>query len=242
MRSTVNSAVISLFGADEATAASPKPQFIKRREWGANQPQGGCRPREDPEYGKVKAGVIHHTVSTNTYSEAEAPSVVLGICRFHRNSNGWNDIGYNALVDRFGNLYEGRAGGLNRPVVGAQVEGFNSQTAGIATIADHRTKLATPAEVSSLVDYLSWRLSLVGLDATGTSRLLSAGGSSNQTPEGRRIKVKQILGHGDLGLTECPGEALRARVGRIRRAVQGEIAAGGGVVDPVEPGGGSAPR
>ena len=228
--------------------SSPKPQFIGRARWGANQRKAGCHPREKADYGKVKAGVVHHTVSTNTYTEAQAPSIVLGICRYHRNSNGWNDIGYNALVDRFGNLYAGRAGGLNKAVVGAQVEGFNSQTSGIATIADHRVKKATPAEIEGLVSFLAWKLSGAGLDGTGTSRLLSGGGSSNQTKSGERVRVKQVVGHGDLGFTECPGDALHVRIGKIRRLVQQRIAEGGGEdpVDPTDPGappgGGASPR
>ena len=91
-------------------AQDPEPDFVTRREWGASK----CPPRTAPSYGSVSSVHVHHTVSLNDYAPEDGPAIVLSICRFHRNSNGWNDIGYNALVDKYGVLYEGRAGGLDQ--------------------------------------------------------------------------------------------------------------------------------
>ena len=122
-----------------AAQATP-PAYVPREDWGANR----CPPRSGPEYGTVRAVHVHHTVSLNDYSPEESPAIVLAVCRYHRNSNGWNDIGYNALVDKYGTLFEGRAGGLDQAIVGAQAQGFNSQTAGIANIGDHSNVAADP--------------------------------------------------------------------------------------------------
>ncbi|MFN8111970.1 MAG: N-acetylmuramoyl-L-alanine amidase [Solirubrobacterales bacterium] len=210
-------------GADAARRASREPDFITRREWGAKQKQGGCEPRDKPDMGRIKAGVIHHTVSSNNYSEAEAPGIVLGICRFHRNGNGWDDIGYNALVDRFGNVYQGRAGGMSRAVIGAHAEGVNTQTTGVAAIGDFTRKKPSKELQRSIVQYLAWKLDISGVSPEGTTFLKSTGGPSQKTPKGERVKVKTIFNHGTTNYTDCAGAALNRLVPKIRKKVARKI-------------------
>jgi len=204
------------------------PDIVTRRQWGANQKEGGCLPRKDASYGKVKAASVHHTVSAVDYSESQAPGMVLAICRFHRNSNGWNDIGYNALVDRFGNIYAGRDGGLGRAVVGAHAQGFNAQTSGVAVIGTHTTQGITRAAMGGLARWLAWKLPAHGHDTTGEAKMTSAGGSASRYPAGDRISTARIIGHRRTGLTECPGDALVGQLGNLRAKVQRRIDGGGG--------------
>ncbi len=214
--------------ATSKRGASGMPSVISRKRWGANKRSGGCQPREAPIYGKVKAAAIHHTVSAVDYSEAQAPGIVLGICRYHRNSNGWNDIGYNALVDRFGNIYEGRAGGLSRAVIGAHMQGYNAQTTGVAAIGTHTSIPISKATMRAMARWLAWKLPVHGHDTTGTAQMVSAGGEANRFPTGAKVKTKRIIGHRRTGYTECPGNALYRQLDKLRKKVQARIDGGGG--------------
>jgi hypothetical protein len=198
-----------------AAAQDPQPDIVSRAEWGA----GGCPPREPADYGTVKAVAVHHTVSLNDYSPAEAPAMVLAICRYHRNSNGWDDIGYNALVDKYGVLYEGRAGGLDQPVIGAQAQGFNSETAGIASIADHTSVGATPATLDALARYIRWKLQVHLQPLSGPVTLNSSGGSASKYGAGAQVTVERVLGHRDTGKTACPGQLLYDQLDELRAMV-----------------------
>ena len=219
-RESINSAFISAVSPFVAEAAAPKPKMVSRAAWGATRAEGGCAPRGPAAYGEVQAGVIHHTVNANDYSKAEAAGIVLGICRFHVNGNGWNDIGYQALVDRFGRLYKGRAGGMGSAVVGAQAQGFNEQTTAIASIGSNDTvKLGRKARVA-VTRYLAWKLGVHGIDPSTSATMTSAGGSLSRYPAGTVITVPRVIGHRDLGNTACPGERLYAQVKSIRKVVR----------------------
>ena len=223
-RQEINTAFISVASTPVAQAIAPKPLIVGRAGWGADLASGGCPPRGPAEYGTVQAAVIHHTVNANDYTPEEAPSIVLGICRFHVYGNGWNDIGYNALVDRYGTLYEGRAGGLKRPVVGAQAQGFNSQTTSIASIGDHTSEAPTPEAQRSIIRYLAWKMAVNrAYPVTGTVALTSAGGSESRYPKNTVVTVPRIVGHMTLGLTACPGAAMEPLVPQIQAAVQKRI-------------------
>jgi hypothetical protein len=198
----------------QTTTDTPFP-YVSREEWGASQ----CQPRSEPEYGTVSAVAVHHTVSLNDYTQAEAPQIVLAICRYHRNSNGWNDIGYNALVDKYGTIYEGRAGGLDQAIVGAQAQGFNSQTAGVANIGDFTSIPATGEALAATASYIRWKLAVHGQPLSGPVTLTSGGGSESRYAAGARVTVDRVLGHRDVGRTACPGDQLYGQLDELRAMV-----------------------
>ena len=93
--------------------------------------------RAAPRYADaVRMVFVHHTDTPNGYAPGDVPAIIRSIYTYHVRSNGWNDIGYNFLVDAYGRVFEGRAGGIDRPVIGAHTEGFNTGSVGIAVIGN----------------------------------------------------------------------------------------------------------
>jgi hypothetical protein len=203
------------------------PAMISRAEWGA----ASVPPRVDPEYGSVQMAFVHHTVNANDYGPEDSAGIVLGIARYHRNSNGWNDIGYNFLVDKYGQIFEGRAGGIDQPVIGAQAQGYNSVSTGIACLGTFESVAQTEAGMDALARVIGWKLSLHGVPVTGQVTVISAGGASNRHPAGTSVTFERVSGHRDGDSTSCPGSTLygqladlRQRAGRYAVASTGLIA------------------
>ncbi|MFN2467424.1 MAG: N-acetylmuramoyl-L-alanine amidase [Gaiellaceae bacterium] len=192
------------------------PRIVRRSAWAADEEVRRAAPR----YARaVRLAIVHHTAGTNDYEPAEAAAIVLGIELYHVKANGWNDIGYNFLVDRFGRVYEGRYGGVARNVVGAHAAGFNTGSVGVAVLGTHGKASITPAARAALVRLLAWRLDVAHVDPLSTPTLLARG--NERFRPGTPVVLRAISAHRDTGLTECPGDALYVELDAIARDVAG---------------------
>jgi N-acetylmuramoyl-L-alanine amidase/FG-GAP-like repeat len=185
--------------AGAAAAATAKPAIFTRAQWGADE----SLRRAAPAYGQVQLGFVHHTVSSNSYSPDQVPAMIRGIYAYHVQAEGWNDIGYNFLIDRFGRTWEGRYGGMDRAVVGAQTLNFNSVSTGVSAIGNFEVAAAPQAMTDAFKRLFAWKLSLSGIPATGTVLV-----------NGKWLQ--RISGHRDGFQTACPGQYLYAKLPEIR--------------------------
>ncbi|WP_338677081.1 peptidoglycan recognition protein [Streptomyces sp. SCSIO 30461] len=193
------------------TYIGPRPAIVTRKGWGADE------SLREPQfiYSKtVKAAFVHHTATGNTYTCAQAPSVIRGIYRYHVVSSGWRDIGYNFVIDKCGNIYEGRAGGVTKAVMGAHTLGFNTDSMGIAVIGTFSSAQPSTASVNAIARLTAWKLGLFGANPKGTTLLTSGGG--NKFPKGTKAKLNVISGHRDGFATDCPGARLYSKLATVR--------------------------
>ncbi len=205
-----------------AFADAVRPDIITREQWGADE----SIRRGTPSYNTtVKVGFVHHTASSNDYTPEQAAAMVRGIYAYHVKSNGWSDIGYNYLVDRYGRAYEGRAGGLDRYVVGAHTGGFNASSFAVSLLGDFTTLPPSEDTLAMTAKLLAWKLGSAFRDPRATAVLTSAGGGTSKYPAGTKATFDVVSGHRDAGNTSCPGNTTYARLPDIRDRVVAELGA-----------------
>lgn len=178
-------------------ALSTTPAIVSRAAWGANE----AYMTWPPEYAPVTHFVIHHTVTSN--SDADIAATVRAIYYYHAVSLGWGDIGYNYLIDRYGRIYEGRAGGEG--VIAGHARPYNPGTIGIALIGDYTATPVPAAAVTALEDLLAWKANLHSVHPLQSSWIIDR-------------TLPNIMGHRDCNLTTCPGDRAYALLPQVRDA------------------------
>jgi hypothetical protein len=191
--------------------ASAGPSVVTRAQWRARAATSTHRTIA-PRY-----AVVHHTAGSNNYTRDESPAVVRGIQAWHMDHNKWADIGYNFLVDRYGTIYEGRAGSLDRGIQGAHAAGHNADSFGVSLMGNFDVASPPAVAIDRLVDVIAWQFDRHGIDPSAT---VMGAGTNNRT-------IPSIVGHRDVGSTACPGRYVVSQMGSIRDRVTVRVKAGG---------------
>ncbi|MBK9013257.1 MAG: N-acetylmuramoyl-L-alanine amidase [Saprospiraceae bacterium] len=193
--------------SDRYVCTCPQPAFEGRLDW---CPDGTCPTDPTPEFVPNPTHVIvHHTAGTNIATDWAA--VVRSIWDFHVNANGWDDIGYNWLVDPNGVLYEGRGDGK----LGAHFCAQNGNTTGICVMGDFTSIQPQAAALNTLAEFLAWETCDESIDALGTSFHSGSG-----------LTLMNISGHRDGCNTSCPGDMFYPLLPSVRQATQDKIDTG----------------
>jgi hypothetical protein len=204
------SPVVAAPGPVRQAALATRPAIVTRAQWHANE----RIVRGSPSYApRLAFALVHHTAGSVPATPAQSAAIVRAIQAYHVRSNGWNDIGYNFVVDPFGQIFEGRRGGMAKPVVGAHAEGFNTGSVGIAVLGNYVSAKPSAAAKDAIARLLAWRLDVAHVDPTSSLTWTSLG--SSKFPAGTPVTLKAVSGHKDVGLTACPGKMLAGAIGSI---------------------------
>jgi len=192
----------------------PQPSIVRRAGWNADETivRGAPAIAE-----RLRFSVVHHTAGSNSYSPAESAAIVRGIQRYHVLGNGWDDIGYNFLVDKYGRVFEGRGGGITQNVVGAHAGGFNTGSVGVAVIGIYESTGISTAARRALKKLLAWRLDVGHVYPRDFYDAVSGG--SSRWPLGASVRLRAVSGHRDMSYTSCPGNKIYGLLGSIARRV-----------------------
>lgn len=195
---------------------------MPRSEWDG----GVCKPTEAPDVGPpVQRVYVHHTAIFPRYAPGEAVGAIRQMCLNHIQQRGFSDIAYHLLIDRYGVIYQGRAGSILAPIVGAHAQGFNLGSVGVALIGNFQNdEMPEPMRVS-LVRSIAWLSELHGFDPGAVTPHTSTGGRSSLVPEGTTVDLPGIVPHGRTAPSDCPGRHVERYInsGKLLEHVRREL-------------------
>ena len=209
-------------------SGAEQPAMTMRAQWGARPFGTGPTPcPAGPEYADaLHFAVVHHTVNSNNYLPGDTPAMMRAIQAYHMNFNQYCDIAYNFVIDKYGQLFEARDGGITQPVIGGHAGGFNTGSVGVALLGDYTSTGPTTAQWNVLVHLLRWRLSVGRVDpSVGYWDIVRSSPCNCQNwPVGTYVYLANaIVTHRDLDRTACPGNGMYGQLATLRAQVQSGI-------------------
>jgi hypothetical protein len=203
-----------------------QPPIITRAQWGADESWRTYAPGCNGSVSRadnVHFLVVHHTDSGNSYGPADSAAIIRGIYYFHTHTNLWCDIGYNFIVDQYGQIFEGRYGGITQAVIGAHAGGFNTGSSGIALLGTFTSVAPSAAMFSALRKLAGWEATIHGIDPVGSVTVRAGAFAGQRWPAGTDVTLRTIIGHRDVDYTDCPGNGAYAELPALRTDVAADV-------------------
>lgn len=181
----------------------PIPNFQGRSDW--------CSTSECPfgasqSITNVTHLIVHHSAGSNTNNDWAA--VVKSIWHYHVDVKGWDDIGYNWLIDPNGVLYQGRKDNVR----GAHFSGHNTGTMGVCLLGNFHdaSPMVGPklTMLEKLERLLCWKAEKENINPLATKYHAAS-----------MLNLKTIAGHRDGGSTACPGDSMYIQLPNVRHVV-----------------------
>jgi hypothetical protein len=207
----------------ERAPALAAPAIVRRAEWGADELLRSGAIDFDPVVEKI---VVHHTAIDD--GSGDWARQVRDIYQWET-ASGYRDIAYHFLVDPNGLVYEGRwardYAADEQPdaedsrgwvVRGGHARAHNPRTFGIALLGDYTRAQPALAALASILDLFVWKCSRWGLDPLGATPYTNTRGEVTAFPN--------IVPHGQIRATECPGPHLDALLPDLRTRTADELA------------------
>jgi hypothetical protein len=210
----VGSFAVALFLFVFADAKPVDAKYYTRAEWGC--PEANYSNSWAPQYEYAGHVIVHHTAGS--WNTSDPASTVRAIWSYHAITLGWGDIGYNYLIDPYGNVYEGRYGGED--VIGAHANTYNRGSIGISILGTYTYNDISAAARDSLNNLIAQKLGSKGIDPNSSAYFPSRWSSNGEvTPDywGRTgWNAPRVDGHRAYHPKDCPGSYFYTTFGNLR--------------------------
>jgi hypothetical protein len=169
-----------------------------RSEWKASEVSGESAPMSGPD--RI---TVHHLggKAFTTRGKSATRRVIKAIQEDHQKRRGWSDIGYHYIVDRDGQVWEGRSA----TIVGAHAGSAAANDANLGVLVLGNFDLQSPP----------------GAQLAGLEKLLRALCRKHRIPRDRIFTHREVREACGLDATQCPGRELEAWVARWGAAARG---------------------
>lgn len=163
--------------------------------------------------------IVHHTAEDSTalltWGIEAVKEVIRNIYKYHTFSQWWWDIGYNFLIDPFGNIYEWRSWG--EWTVGAHDKWNNTASVWISLLGNFDVQQPTNETLDALVKLLAVLAKKYNIDPLARTMYHE---EIKTAPYITSSENYTIAWHRDAGSTSCPGENIYTILPTIRQEVK----------------------